>query len=176
MGVFVRKGRGTRGMCTQRKRPNKYSQKKAVCKSGKEVSGDTKPAHILMMDLQPPVQFSSVTQSCLTLWPHGLQHARLPCPSLSPRVCLNSCLLSQWCHPTTSSSVTPSPPASIRVFSKESAFHIRCSNYWSFSFSINPTNEYSGWISFRIDWFDLFAVQGTLNSLLQHHDLKASFH
>ena len=54
------------------------------------------------------LQFSSVAQSCTTLWPHGLQHARLPCPSLSPRVCSNSCLLSQWCHPIISSSVTSS--------------------------------------------------------------------
>ena len=64
---------------------------------------------------------------------------------------------------------------SIRIFSNELALHIRWPNYWSFSFSIRPSNEYSGLISFRIDWFDLLAVQGTLRSLLQHHDLKASF-
>ena len=63
---------------------------------------------------------------------------------------------------------------SIRVFSNESALHIRWSKYWSFSFSINPSNEYSGLISFRIDWSDLHAVQGTLKSLLQHHSSKAS--
>ena len=64
--------------------------------------------------------------------------------------------------------------SSFRVFSNESALHIRWSKYWSFSFSISPSNEYSGLISFRIDWFDLLAVQGTLKSLLQHHSSKAS--
>ena len=63
---------------------------------------------------------------------------------------------------------------SIRVFSSDLALHIRWPKYWSFSFSISPTNEYSGLISFRIDWFDLPAVQGILKSLLQHHSLKAS--
>ena len=62
----------------------------------------------------------------------------------------------------------------IRVFSNESALCIRWSKYWSFSFSISPSNEYSGLISFRIDWFDLLAVQGTLKSLVQHHSSKAS--
>ena len=65
-------------------------------------------------------------------------------------------------------------PPSIRVFSNESALHIRWSKYWSFSFNISPSNEYSGLISFRIDWFDLLAIQGTLKSLLQHHNLKVS--
>ena len=72
----------------------------------------------------------------------------------------------------------PSPPAfslsQYHVFSNESALHIRWPNYWSSSFSISPSNEYSGLISFRIDWFDLLTVQGTLKSLLQHHSLKAS--
>ena len=68
----------------------------------------------------------------------------------------------------------PSVFPSLRVFSSESAFHIRLPKYWSFSFSISPSNEYSGLISFRIDWLDLLAVQGTLKSLLQHHNLKAS--
>ena len=70
----------------------------------------------------------------------------------------------------------PSVFPSIRVFSNESTLHIRWSKYWSlsFSFSISPSNEYSGLISFRIDWFDLLAFQGTLNSLLQHRSLKAS--
>ena len=63
---------------------------------------------------------------------------------------------------------------SIRVFSNESVLHIRWSKHWSFSFSISPSNEYSGLISFSIDWFDLLAVQGTLKSLLQHHSSKAS--
>ena len=68
----------------------------------------------------------------------------------------------------------PSIFPSIRVFSYESLLHIRCPKYWSFSFSISPSNEYSGLISFRIDWVDLLAVQGTLKSLLQHHSSTAS--
>ena len=68
----------------------------------------------------------------------------------------------------------PSILPSIRVFSNQSVLHIRLSDYWSFSFSISPSNEYSGMISFRMDWLDLLAVQGTLKSLLQHHMSKAS--
>ena len=114
-----------------------------------------------------------------SLWPHGRQHARPPCPSPSPRTCSNSCPLSQWCHPIILSSVVPfssclqSFPAS-GFFSNESALCIRWPEYWSFSFSISPSNEYSGLISLRIDWFDLLAVQRTLKSLVQHHDSKAS--
>ena len=74
------------------------------------------------------------------------------------------------CRPLLLPSIFPS----IRVFSSESVLHIRWPKYWSFSFSISPSNEYSGLISFRIDWFDLLVVQGTLRSLLQHHSLKAS--
>ena len=109
--------------------------------------------------------------------PHGLQHARLPCPSLSPRVCSNSCPSSWWCHPTISPSVVPfssclqSFPGS---FSHELTLHIRWPKYWSFSFSISPSNDYSGLISFRIDWCNLLAVQGALKSLLQCHSSKAS--
>ena len=105
-----------------------------------------------------------------SLRPHGLQHDRLPCPSLSPGVCSNSCPLSQWCHPTISSSVFPffscpqSLPASVS-FSNELAPHIRWPKDWSFSFSISPSNEYSGLISFRMDWLDLLAVQGKNVSL-----------
>ena len=94
----------------------------------------------------------------------------LPSPSLSPRVCSNSCPLSQWCHPIILFChpllLWPSIFPSIRVFSNESALHIRWPKYWSFSFSISPSNEYSGLISFRIDWFVLFAVQETLNSCI----------
>ena len=121
----------------------------------------------------------SVTQSCPTLRPHVLQHARLPCPSPSPRACPNSCPLTQWCHPNISSSVLPfsschqSSPAS-ESFSKDSALHIRWPQYQSFSFSISPSNEHPGLISFRMDWLDLLAVQGTLKSFLQHHTSKAS--
>ena len=74
------------------------------------------------------------------------------------------------CHPL----LLPSVFLSIRVFSNESVLHIRWPTYWSFSFSISPSNEYSGLISFRIDWLDLLAVQGTLKSFLQHHSSKAS--
>ena len=107
-----------------------------------------------------------------SLQPHGLQHTRLPCPS--PRVSSDSCPLSWLCHPTISSChpllFPPSIFPNIRVFCNESAFHIRWPKYWSFS--ISPSNEYSGLITFRIDWFDLLAVQGMLKSLLQHHNLK----
>ena len=113
-----------------------------------------------------------------SLWPHGLQHARPPCPSPIPRVYSNSCPLSQWYHPTISSCcpllLPPSIFPSIRVFSNESVLHIRWPKYCSFSFSISPSSEYSGLISFRMDWLDLLAVQGTLKSLLQHHSSKAS--
>ena len=117
----------------------------------------------------------SIGQLCPTLWPHWLQHARLSCPSPSSRAYSNSCPLNQWCHPTIWSSVVPfsclqSFPAS--VFSNELALRIRWPKYWSFSFSISPSNEYSGLISF--DWLYLLAVQGTLKSLLQHHSSKAS--
>ena len=107
-----------------------------------------------------------------SLWPHELHHARLLCPSLSPGVCPNSCPLSQWCHPIISSSVTPFSsctelfPASGSIPMR--APHISWPKYWSFVFSINLSSEYSGLISFRIDWFDLLAVQGTLKSLLRH--------
>ena len=111
------------------------------------------------------------------LWPHGLQHARLPCPSPSPGVCSNSCPLSQWWHPTISSSSPASPPA-LSLSQHQGLFqcvlYIRWPKYWSFSFSISLSKEYSGLISFRIDWFDLLAVQVTLKNLLQHHSLKAS--
>ena len=112
-----------------------------------------------------------------SLQPDGLQHVRLPCPSLSLWICSNSCPLSQWCHPTISSCrplfLLPSAFPSIRVFSNELALCIKWPKYWNFSFNISPSKEYSGLISFRIDSFDLLAVQGTLKSLLQHHNSKA---
>ena len=109
----------------------------------------------------------------------GLQRARPPCPSASPRACPNSCPFSQWCYPTISSSVIPllfplSIFTSIRLFSNELALCIKWPKYWSFSFSISPSNEYSGLISFSMDWFDLLAVPGTLKSLLQQHSSKGS--
>ena len=114
-----------------------------------------------------------------SLWSHGLQHPSLPCPSPIPEACSNSCSLSQWCHPTISSSVIhfsaclQSFPAS-GSFLMSQLFAFRWPEYWSFSFSISPSNECSGLISFRIDWFDLLAARGTLRSLLQHHSLKVS--
>ena len=124
------------------------------------------------------VQFSRSFMSD-SLRPHGLQHARPPRPSPAPRVYSNSCPLSRWCHPTISSSVIPfssclqSLPAS-GSFQMSKFLLIRWPKYWSFSFSISPSNEYSGLISLRMDWLDLLAVQGTLKSLLQHHSSKAS--
>ena len=118
--------------------------------------------------------------SCVwLLWPHGLQHARLPCPSPSPGVCSDACPLSQWSHPTILSSVVPFSSClmifpNIRIFSNESALCIRWPNYWSFSFSISPSNEYLVLISFRIGWFDFLAVQGTFKSVFQHHSSKVS--
>ena len=108
-----------------------------------------------------------------------LQYTRLPCPSLSLGICSNSCPLRGWCHPSISSSVTlllplPTIFPSTRLFSSESALHTRWPKYWSCSASISPSNEYSGLISFRIDLFDLLAVQGILKSLLQHHGSKTS--
>ena len=125
------------------------------------------------------VQFShSVVPN--SLWPHELQHTRPLCPSPTPEVYLNSCPLSRWCHPTTSSSLGPfssrlqSFPVSGFFFSNESVLPIRWPKYLSFSFSISLSNEHSGLISFRMDWLDFLAVQGTLKTLLQHHSSKAS--
>ena len=113
-----------------------------------------------------------------SLRPHELQHTRPPCPSPTPGVYPDSCPLSQWCYPAISSSLVPFSPAfklsSIRVFSNESALCIRWPKYWSFSFNISPSSEHPRPISFRMDWLDLLAVQGTLKSLLQHHSSKAS--
>ena len=125
-------------------------------------------------------QFSSVSCSVVfdSLRLHEPQHARPPCPSPTVGVHPNPCPLSWWCHPAISSChpllLLPSILASIRVFSNESALRIRWPKYWSFSFNISPYNEHPGLISFRMDWLDLLAVQGTLKSLLQHHSSKAS--
>ena len=126
-----------------------------------------------------PLRIQPVVQLVMSnsLQSHGLKHNRFPCPSLCPTVCSNSCSLNWWCHSTISSSIMPfsSSPSifpNIRVFSNELALHIRWPKYWSFS--ISPSNEYSELISFRIDWLDFLAVQGTLKSLLQHHSSKAS--
>ena len=114
-----------------------------------------------------------------SLRPHELQHTRPPCPSPTPGVHPNSCPSSWWYHSNPLILCRPLllPPSifpSIRVFSDVSVVCIRWPKYWSFSFSISPSDEYSGLISFRIDSFDLLIVQGTHKSLLQHHSSKAS--
>ena len=128
-----------------------------------------------------PLSFSSVqfSRSVVSdsLWPHESQHTRPPCPSPTPRVYPNSCPSSQWCHPAISSSVIPfsSCPQSLPASGSfpMSQFFTWSGKYWSFSFTISPSNEHPGLISFRMDWLDILAVQGTLKSLLQHHSSKA---
>ena len=125
------------------------------------------------------IQFSCSAVSN-SLIPHGLQHARPPCPSPTPRVYSNSCPLSQWCHPTISCSVVPfshlqSFPAS-GSFQMNQFFTSGGQSIGSFSFSISPSNQYSWLISFRRDWLDLLAIQGTLKSLLKSiNSLALSF-
>ena len=119
------------------------------------------------------VQFSSAQLShsvvSNSLRSHESQHTRPSCPSPTPGVHSNSCPLSWWCHPAISSCrpllLLPPIPPSIRVFSNESTLLMRWPKYWSFSFSTSPSNEHPGLISFRMDWLDLLAVQGTLKSL-----------
>ena len=110
-------------------------------------------------------QFSSVAQACPTLQPHELQHTRPPCPSPTQTHAHQVSDAIQLSHPLSS----PSPPAP-----NPSQHQGLFQRYWSFSFSISPSNEHPGLISFRMDWLDLPAVQGTLKSLLQHHTSKAS--
>ena len=122
------------------------------------------------------VQFNCSVMSD-SLWARGLQHTRLPCPSPTPRACSSSCPLRQWCHPTISSSVVPFS-ACLQPCPASGSFpvsHFFTSGGQSIgaSASVLP-HEYSGLISFRMDWFDLLAIQGTLKSLLQHHSWKAS--
>ena len=123
--------------------------------------------------------FSSVAQSCLTLCdPMDCSPQGLPVYHQLPEFTQTHVhQVSDAIQPSYPLSA-PSPPAlnlsSIRVFSNELVLHIRWPKYWSFSFSTSPSNEYSELISFRIDWLDLLAVQGTLKSLLQHHSSKAS--
>ena len=129
------------------------------------------------------IHISSVQFSCSvvsdSLQPHKSQHARAPYPSPTSRVHSNSCPSSQWCHPAISSSVVTfsscpqSLPAS-ESFPMSQLFTWGGQSIRSFSFSISPSNEHPGLISFRIDWLDLLAVQGTLKSLLQQHSSKAS--
>ena len=113
--------------------------------------------HQLSQTKISPVQFSRSVVSD-SLRPHGLQHARLPCPSPTPRVCSNSCPLSRWCHPTISFSVVPFSSC-LQSFPASGSFPMsvlstRGPKYWSFSFSISPSDDYSGLISFRIEHSD----------------------
>ena len=115
-----------------------------------------------------------------SLPPHKLQHVRPPFPSPTPRVhpkfmSIESVMPSSHiilCRPLL---LLPPIPSSIRVFSTESTLHMSWPKYWRFSFSISPSNEHPGLISFRMDWLDVLAVQGTLKSLLQHHSSKHQF-
>ena len=141
------------------------------------VLGASSPLRAKVRHTDSSVQFSHSVVSD-SLWPHGLQHTRLPCLSPTARAYLNLCPRSQWCHPTISSCrphlLLPSIFPSIRVFSNESVLRIRWPKYWSFSFSISPSMEHPGLISFRMDWLYLLVVQGKLKSLFQHHSSKAS--
>ena len=131
---------------------------------------------LFMKDHECPQFSGSVVSYSATPWTAG-QEVRPPRPSPTPGACSNSWPLSHWCHPAISSSFFSSPPAQSFPASgsfPSSQFFASGPKCWSFSFSINPSNEYSGPISFRIDWLDLLAVQGTLKSLLQHHSSKAS--
>ena len=130
-----------------------------------------------LKNILPSVQFScSVVSSSLR--PHGLQHARLPCLSPTPRAYSNSCPLSRWCHPTSHLLLSPSPPTfnlsqHQHLFKWISSLH-QVAIVLELQLQHQSFQEYSGLISFRMSWLDLLAVQGTLKSLLQHHSSKAS--
>ena len=137
-----------------------------------------KGSNLFLTPQQGISQFSSVTQSCPTLCDpmdcstpglpvHHNSQSLLKLMSIESVMPSNHCIL---CRPLL---LLPSILPSIRVFSNESTLHMMWPKYWSFSFSISPSNEYSGLISFRMDWSDLLAIQGTLKSLLQHHSSKA---
>ena len=137
---------------------------------------------MFMQRTQHIAQFSSVqfSHSVMSdsLRSHGLQHNRPPTPSPTPGVYPNSCPWVSDAFKPSHPLLSPSPPAlnlsQHQGLSNESALRIRWPEYWSFSFNISPSNECPGLISFRMDWLDLLAVQGTLKSLLQHHSSKAS--
>ena len=130
-----------------------------------------------LKNILPSVQFScSVVSSSLR--PHGLQHARLPCLSPTPRAYSNSCPLSRWCHPTSHLLLSPSPPTfnlsqHQHLFKWISSLH-QVAIVLELQLQHQSFQEYSGLISFRMSCLDLLAVQGTLKSLLQHHSSKAS--
>ena len=131
-----------------------YSSFESEWKNEGSVKGNTRNISSISVQFSHSVVFES-------LQPHGLQRARLTCPSAMPGACSNPCPLSWWWHPTNLSChpllLLPSVFTSIKVFSNESVLHIKWPKYWSFSFSISPSNEYSGWISFRIDWLDFLS-------------------
>ena len=124
------------------------------------------------------LQFSSGSQSCPTLQPHESQHTALPVhhqlPEFTQTHVHQVSDAIQPSHSLSSPLLLPPIPPSIRVFSNESTLRMRWPKYWSFSFSIRPSKQIPGLISFRMDWLDLLAVQGSLKSLLQHHSSKAS--
>ena len=138
-------------------------------------SNTPSPSNELMNDI---IQFNSVQLlSCVSdyLRPHELQHTKPLYPSQTPGVYSNSCPSSQWWHPAISSSVGPSSscPQSLPASGSFPTSQFFTWGSWSFSFSISPSSEHPGLISFRMDWLDLLAVQGTVKSLLQHHSSKS---
>ena len=122
----------------------------------------------------------SFAKLCPALWPHGLQHARPPCPSLSPGACSDSCPSRWWCHPDISSSLAlfsfclQSYPASIMIFSDELALCIRWPQYWSFTFSISPSMNTQSWFPLGLASLVSLLSKGFSRVLIQHHSLKAS--
>ena len=155
--------------------PDKTLTKTLVVWECKLVQSLWKTVWRFLNKLQLKLPFVVVVQSLsrVSLQPHGLQHNRLSCPLPSTGACSNSCPLSQWCYPTIPSSV-PCFSSCLQPFPASGSFQwIGCSHRVA-SFSISPSNEYSGLIPFMIYWFDLLAVQGTFKNILQHHSLKAS--
>ena len=142
-----------------------------------KVNKETQTLNDSIYDVVSSVQFSPSVVSH-SLRPHESQHARPPCPSPAPGVHPSQVHrvsdAIQPSHPLLSPVLLPPVPPKIKVFSNESTLRMRWPKYWSFSFSIIPCKEIPGLISFRTDWLDLLAVQGTLKNVLQHHSLKAS--
>ena len=166
-------------MCSQCKIRNRYQSFSVKRKGWKCLINNFISINVLKWHFGYILLLLSRSVMSDSLRPCELQHTRLPCPSPSPGVYSNSCPLSQWCHPTISSSVIlfsscPQYFPALLEKSSELALHIKWPKYWDFSFSISPSNKYSGLISFTIDWFDLLAAQETGKSFLQHYSPKAS--